>query len=368
LSLKKSSGTYIIAEVGVNHNGSVDTAIKLIDAAHNAGADAVKFQTFIPEELVISTAPKAEYQIKQTGDSTTQLQMLQSLALTFEEQHRLFTYCNDIGIEFLSTPFDHKSLQFLCYTLNLPRLKVGSGDITNGPLLFAIASTNKSIILSTGMSNLDEIQDALNVIAFGYSQSGNPQPQHTNIKPAFESGFQSEQHQAILIEKVTLLHCTTEYPCPYHDVNLRAMDTLASQFSLSVGYSDHTQGISVATAAVARGACIIEKHFTLNKNQPGPDHQASIEPNQLKQMIADIRATEACLGSMQKAPAKSEINNRSIARKHLVAARNIRKGAIFTPDDLTAKRTGHGLSPMHYWQLLQTPATKNYLKDEVITL
>jgi len=360
--MNRSQPTYVIAEAGVNHNGCFETAIKLIDVAYEAGADAVKFQTFVPEAMVIASAPKAGYQITHTGSASTQLQMLQSLALSFEQQEKLFNYCNDIGIDFLSTPFDDASQQFLCHTLNLSRIKIGSGDITNGPLLLQIAQAKKHIILSTGMSDLNEIQQALDVIAFGFSGNAGIQPSGI----AFKTAFEAEQNQITLKQQVTLLHCTTEYPCPYDDVNLRAMETLSKRFNLAVGYSDHTPGICIATAAVARGATIIEKHFTLDNNQAGPDHQASIEPGQLKQMITDIRSTEACLGSAEKTPTQGELKNQSIARKHLVAARDIEKGTVFTPDDLTAKRTGHGVSPMHYWQLLQTTASKNYRKDEVI--
>ncbi|NOZ52454.1 MAG: N-acetylneuraminate synthase [Gammaproteobacteria bacterium] len=360
----KSKSTYIIAEAGINHNGCFETAIKLIDAAHSAGANAVKFQSFIPEALASDTAPMAQYQIEKTGNNSTQLQMLRSLALNFAQQEMLFKYCNAIGIEFLSTPFDHESQKFLCCTLGLSHIKIGSGDITNGPLLLAIAKNNKNIILSTGMSDLNEIQQALNIIAFGYAQTHDTQPTNATLKAAFKS----EQNQAILKKKITLLHCTTAYPCPYDNVNLRAMDTLATQFKLSVGYSDHTRGSNVAVAAVARGATVIEKHFTLDNNQSGPDHQASIEPHQLKQMIQDIRSTEACLGSAEKIAVESEIQNKAIARKHLVAACTIRKGETFTPEALTCKRTGHGLSPMYYWQLLHMQSNKNYLKDEVITL
>lgn len=358
----KPGGVYIIAEAGVNHNGSVDMALRLVDAASDAGADAVKFQTFRADLLVCKAAPKAHYQAKATGKSVTQYEMLKNLELDEVSHGTLIEYCRRKGVEFLSTPFDSESVDLLTGVFKLPRLKISSGEITNAPLLLKAARTGKPVILSTGMSSLGEIESALGVLAFGYIQS--------DKKPSLEGfmeAYGSCTGQKALRDNVVLLHCTSEYPAPYSDVNLRAMDTLYAAFGLPVGFSDHTQGIAVSIAAAARGAVVIEKHFTLDRDLPGPDHKASLEPRELKDMIKSIRQVEEALGSFVKTPAQSEQKNISIARKYLVAAREIKPGEIFTAENITLKRGGAGISPMYYWNLLGKKANRKYARDEVIT-
>lgn len=356
-----SNHTFVIAEAGVNHNGSLEMALRLIDAAAAAGADAVKFQTFIPEALVSRHAVKAVYQQHTTGADESQLDMLRKLALDHAAHRHLLAHCKARGIEFMSSPFDVDSARFLVDTLDVATLKLGSGEITNGPLLLALARTGKPLILSTGMSTLPEIEQALAVLAFGYTET-TAQPTTTGIAAAYAT----EAGRHVLRDKVSLLHCTTEYPCPFEDVNLRAMDTLRDAFGLPVGYSDHTPGITIPIAAVARGARIIEKHFTLDRNLPGPDHQASLQPDELRAMIDGIRQVEHALGHGRKEPAPSELKNRPIARKALVAARPIHAGELFTTDNLTAKRPAEGLSPMRYWELLGRTAERDYDADEAI--
>ncbi len=355
--------TLIIAEAGVNHNGSLRLALQLIDAAAAAGADAVKFQTFVPEALVSRHAVKAVYQQQTTAADESQLDMLRTLALDHSQHLQLLAHCNMRGIEFMSSPFDIDSAHFLVDTLNVATLKVGSGEITNGPLLRMLARSGKPLILSTGMSNLCEIKAALALLAFCYTDA-TTDPTPTTISNAYASdaGRQAVQH------KVSLLHCTTEYPCPFVDVNLRAMDTLREAFGLTIGYSDHTLGITIPIAAVARGARIIEKHLTLDRTLPGPDHQASLEADELRAMIDGIREVEQALGHGRKEPAASEMKNRPIARKALVAARSIRAGEQFSADNLTAKRPANGMSPMQYWDALGRRAERDYAVDEPIDL
>ncbi|MDK2820354.1 MAG: hypothetical protein PWP31_319 [Clostridia bacterium] len=353
---------FIIAEAGVNHNGSIDMATKLIDVAAKAGADAVKFQTFKADNLVSKKAPKAEYQTKTTDASESQYEMIKRLELDEKAHEKLLEHCKRHDIEFLSTPFDLKSADMLASDLNIKKIKISSGDITNAPLLLQAAKTGKPVILSTGMSRLSDIEMALGVLAFGYI-SIDKKP---SIK-SFKKAYMSEEGQKALKNNVILLHCTTEYPAPYEEVNLKAMDTLRTAFDLPVGLSDHTTGIAVPIAAVARGAVVIEKHFTLDKNLPGPDHEASLEPEELEQMVKSIRHVEKSLGSHLKTPAPSEVKNIKVVRKSLVASRDIKKGEIFTEENLTVKRPGNGVSPMYYWDWLGKAATKDYCKDEVIT-
>ena len=353
---------YIIAEAGVNHNGSLELAKHLVDVALESGADAIKFQTFKAEKVVSQSAPKAEYQTQVTDVSESQLEMIKRLELSEHNHKILIDYCNERNIQFLSTPFDLESVDFLSCILNLPKLKLPSGEITNSPLLLKAAQTFKPIILSTGMSTLGEVETALGVIAFGYTQ--------TNELPSiasFQSAYRSELGQQALKAKVTLLHCVTEYPTPFHEVNLKAMDTLKAAFGLTVGFSDHTLGITIPIAAVARGAMVIEKHFTLDRNLPGPDHQASLEPDELKAMVQAIRQVELAMGSGIKASAPSELKNQSVARKSLVASDNINIGSIFTNENLTTKRPGTGISPMYYWEYLGKKSTKYYKQDEMIS-
>jgi len=331
------SKTYIIAEAGVNHNGNIELALRMIDEAKKAGVDAVKFQTFKAQNLVSESALKAEYQKKNTGNSETQYEMLKKLELSFDDFKLLKQHAVDIGIEFLSTPFDFESIDFL-FDLGLPFWKIPSGEITNKPYLLKIEQTNLPIILSTGMCNMEEIQDALNIF--------------------------NEYDKA----DITLLQCNTEYPTPYSDVNLCAMHTMKEAFGVKVGYSDHTQGIEIAIAAVAMGACVVEKHFTLDRNLPGPDHKASLEPLELAQMVASIRNVEVALGDGIKKPSLSEIKNRDVARKSIVAKTGIRKSDVFTKDNITTKRPGDGISPMSWCDILGQSATRDYQRDEKIIL
>ena len=354
---------YIIAEAGVNHNGKLDMAMQLVDVAAEAGADAVKFQTFKAEKLVSIFAPKAEYQKKLTETTESQLEMLRKLELNEEEHRVLMKRCLQRGVEFLSTPFDLESLDLLVSKFNLSRLKMPSGEITNVPLLLKAAQSGKPIILSTGMSTLGEIETALGVLAFGYIHSDNNET--PSIK-AFEQAFCSEAGQATLAEKVVLLHCTTEYPPLINEVNLRVIETMRNAFKLPVGYSDHTAGITIPIAAVALGAVVIEKHFTLDRSLSGPDHKASLEPDELKLMVQSIRQVEEALGSSRKAPTLSEYKNKPIARKSLVATLEIRKGEPFTLKNLTGKRPGDGISPLYYWEWLGRLADKDYKQDELV--
>lgn len=329
------SRTYIIAEAGVNHNGDFKLAKKMIFEAKKAGVDAVKFQTFVSKNLVSNYAPKAEYQKKNTNGLESQQDMLKKLELSFNDFTVLQEYAKELDIDFLSTPFDEESIEFL-KTLQMPFWKIPSGEITNLPYLMKIEETKKPIILSTGMSTIDEIEQTLNVFK-EYSRSN-----------------------------ITLLHCNTEYPTPFKDVNLKAMNTLKDKFNVNVGYSDHTKGIEVPIAAVAMGAVIIEKHFTLDKNMEGPDHKASIEPNELVSMVNAIRNIEESLGDGEKCPSDSEIKNISIARKSIVAKKEIKRGDLFTIDNLTVKRPGDGLSPMEWFNILGETALRDFNIDEKI--
>ena len=358
-----STSTFIIAEAGVNHNGSLDTALRLIDAARAAGADAVKFQTFKSESVISRKALKADYQIAATGGGESQLEMVKKLELDLAAHLRLKEHCSAAGIRFLSTPFDEGSVDLLVNSLDVPLLKIPSGEITNGPLLLKVASTGRPAILSTGMSDLGDIERALGVLAFGY----------LGIRAApglaaFSDAYRSNDGQAVLARNVRLLHCTTEYPAPFAEVHLRVMDTLGAAFGLPVGYSDHTPGIEVPIAAVARGAVIIEKHFTLDREQAGPDHRASLEPPMLKAMVEAIRNTEVALGGTIKCATPSEARNQPIARKSLVAARDIARGEIFSKENLTAKRPGNGVSPMDFWLYLGERARRAYRADDLIDL
>lgn len=325
----------IIAEAGVNHNGSVKLAKQMIEEAAKAGADYIKFQTFKPEKLVSKYAQKADYQKKMTGSQESQLQMLEKLALSYDDFVELKKYCEQIGIGFLSTPFDEDSIRFLD-SLDMDFWKIPSGEITNYPYLVQVAQTGRDIVLSTGMCEMDEIADAMKVLE--------------------ENGAGN----------ISLLHCNTEYPTPYEDVNLLAMNQMREVFNKQVGYSDHTVGIEVPIAAVALGAAIIEKHFTLDKNMEGPDHKASLEPLELTQMICSIRHIEKSLGNGNKKRTASEQHNIAAARKSIVAKCAISKGDIFTEANLTVKRPGNGISPMRWKEIIGTRAERDYLEDELI--
>jgi N-acetylneuraminate synthase len=353
---------YIIAEAGVNHNGDIELARKLVEIAVDAGADAVKFQTFKTEELAVSNAPKANYQEATTPKNESQHEMLHRLELTPEMHSELLGFCNEKGIEFLSTAFDISSVHYLTQTLGLKTLKIPSGELTNGPLILEAGRNASEIILSTGMSTIEEVQDAVSVLAFALHNDKNSPPS----KNAFRSAFNNIDARRKVSEKVTLLHCTTEYPAPFDSVNLRAMNSMSSFFDIPVGYSDHTLGISVPIAAVGLGATVIEKHFTIDKNLPGPDHKASLEPIELGLMVKNIRDIEKALGSDEKKVAPVEKKNRNIIRKSLVATQDIKGGEKFTPENMGAKRPGSGISPMEYWDYLDTPSDRNISKDELI--
>jgi N-acetylneuraminate synthase len=352
--------TFIIAEAGVNHNGDRDLAFQLVDAAAKSGADAVKFQTFNAAQLVTQSAPKAIYQQMSTGAEETQQEMLSALQLDYQTHHELKSFSHEKGLVFLSTAFDSKSLAFLVNELELETLKIPSGEITNGPLLLEYARTGRDLILSTGMSTLNEVKEALSVLAYGFTSNQVPSTK------SFTSAFESYEGQAALIEHLVLLHCTTQYPAPVDSVNLRAMEVMRDTFGLEMGYSDHTVGWVVSCAAVALGARVIEKHLTLDRTFPGPDHAASLEPGELGQMVRKIRMVEAALGHGEKAPQQVELENRDVARKSLVAGENIAKGQPFSKVNLSIKRPGTGRSPMEYWSLIGKLAESDYLDDELI--
>lgn len=334
INMKK---TLIIAEAGVNHNGSVALAHRMIDAAYRAGADIIKFQTGKPELVISRFAEKAEYQKNTTGHNESQLEMCRKIILQYEDHQSLKEHCEKLGIQFLSTPFDLDSIDFL-EELGCTMWKIPSGEITNLPYLIKIAETHKPVILSTGMSTLEEISDAITVL---------------------------KEHGS---GEITLLHCTTEYPAPIEDVNLRAMETMRQKFGLKVGYSDHTQGIEIPVAAVAMGACVIEKHFTLDRNMKGPDHKASLEPDELAAMVKAIRNVERALGDGIKTPSPSEIKNIPIARKSIVAKKKILKGEFLTEENITTKRPGNGISPMRWKDVLGTRAVRDFCEDELIEI
>lgn len=331
------SRIYIIAEAGVNHNGSLEIAKKMVDVAREAGANAIKFQTFKAENIVTKNASRAEYQVKNTGEDTSQYSMLKKLELSYDDFRELKAYCDASGIEFLSTPFDLESIDFL-QELGIRFLKIPSGEITNFPYLRKIGQTGMPVIMSTGMSTLEEVGDAIRVLR--------------------EYGS----------DEISLLHCTTEYPAPLDSVNLKAMQTMAEAFNLPVGYSDHTSGIEVSVAAVAMGAVIIEKHFTLDRNMEGPDHKASLEPDELKAMVQSIRDVEMAMGTGEKGLSYSELKNVSVVRKSIVAKMAIRKGMLFSEDNLSVKRPGTGVNPMQWNKVIGLCAKRDYEEDEMIEL
>ena len=328
---------YVIAEAGVNHNGKYELACRLSDAAKKAGADCVKFQTFVSEDIVSRFAQKAEYQKENTDKHQSQLDMLKKLELSFGDFRRLSEHCQSIGIQFLSTPFDLSSIAFLD-TLDMPFWKIPSGEVTDLPYLIAMAKTGKPVVMSTGMCTMDEIRDAMDMLR----ANGTP--------------------------NITLLHCNTEYPTPFEAVNLRAMLTMTDRFGVDVGYSDHTMGTEVAVAAVAMGAAVIEKHFTLDRTMAGPDHKASLELDQFAAMVRSIRHIESALGSGSKEPSASEQKNITIVRKSIVARRPIHRGDVLTEDTITTKRPGNGISPMRWFDVLGTRAVRDFQEDELIEL
>ena len=355
-----SDRIFVIAEAGVNHDGSLDDALRMVDVAAEAGADAVKFQTFDAARLVTRRAAKAAYQVRNTGADDGQLAMLRVLELDRDAHHALVARAEAKGVRFMSTAFDMDSLEFLA-GLDMPAIKIPSGDLTWGPMLLKAARLGRPLIVSTGMATLEEIGEALAVIAFALTREGLPAGAED-----LRSAFQASEGQAALSERVTLLHCTTEYPAPLTAVNLRAMDLMRETFGVAVGYSDHTLGMTVAIAAAARGATVIEKHFTLDRARPGPDHAATLEPDELADMVAAIREVETALGEARKAPAPEEIGNLAIVRRSLVAARPIAAGEPFSLDNLAAKRPAGGLSPMAVWPLLGRPSPRAWAEDEAI--
>jgi N-acetylneuraminate synthase len=355
----------VIAEAGVNHNGDLGRALELVDAAAAAGADVVKFQTFRTADIVIAAAGKAAYQQQTTGSGQSQYDMLVALELDEAAHHALQERCRQRGIRFLSTPFDFPSLRLLTEGLGLDTIKIPSGEITNAPLILAIARSGRRVILSTGASTLAEVQQALSVLAFGYTRPHDAAP---GIE-AFRAAYADEAGRAALAANVQLMHCTSEYPAPYAEVNLRAMDALRRTFGLEVGLSDHTEGIAVALAAVGRGAASIEKHFTLDKALPGPDHRMSLDPGELAALVTGIRQVEAALGDGLKGPTPSERRNLPIIRKALVAARPIARGSVIGPDDVAAKRiSAKGVSPMRLWELLGRIAERDYAADQPLEM
>ncbi len=335
----KSKHITIIAEAGVNHNGSMKTAKKLIDVAALAGADFVKFQTFRAKKLVSKNSEKAEYQINNTSADESQYDMINKLELSKDNHLELIEHCKNLNIKFLSTPFDIESVDLLV-DLGIPLIKIPSGEITNMPFLRYVSTQKKPLILSTGMSTLEEIDSALNIL--------------------LKNGIEKND--------ITILHCNTEYPTPIEDVNIKAMNTIKSTFDINIGYSDHTLGIDVSIAAAALGATIIEKHFTLDRSMNGPDHNASLEPNELIEMVKSIRRIEKALGDGNKVPSKSEMKNINIARKSIVAKIVIKKGEIFSEKNISTKRPAGGISPMNWDQVLGKKSRFNFDVDEIIKL
>ncbi|MFD1096348.1 N-acetylneuraminate synthase [Salegentibacter chungangensis] len=330
----------IIAEAGVNHNGNIETAKELIDKASSAGADFVKFQTFKASGLVTKSAERAEYQNSNTENNDSQYEMLKKLELSEDAHNILIEYCKSKGIKFLSTGFDLNTLEFL-NKLNIELFKIPSGEITNLPYLRKIASFNKPVVMSTGMASMQEVTEAFNVLV----------------------------NEGLKKENIIIVHCNTEYPTPMDDVNLKAMNTIGKELGVRIGYSDHTLGIEVPIAAVALGAKVIEKHFTLDRNLPGPDHRASLEPEELKLMVESIRNIEKAIsGSGKKEPSRSEMKNKDIARKSIIASKEIKKGDKFNENNLTVKRPGNGISPMKWDSVLGRTANRDFKEDELIEL
>jgi len=351
---------FVIAEAGVNHDGSPAKARALVKAAAAAGADAVKFQTFRADELVSRSAQKAAYQKKTTACAESHWEMIRRLELGPRMHEELKRLCRKKGIEFMTTPFDTKSLDWLVKGRLLRRIKIPAGEIVNGPLLLAAARTGLPVILSTGMSTLKEVAEALDVLAFGDSQKGDPG--RRRARGAWKDPDKSRRMRG----RLTLLHCVTEYPAPPEEMNLRAMDTLTKTFGVPAGLSDHSLGITAAVAAAARGASVIEKHLTLDRKDTGPDHRSSIEPEDFKVMVKMIRQTELLLGDGRKVPSRSEVKNIYVVRKGLTARQTIRRGQAFTEENLVAKRPAKGHSPMRFWDLLGRRAARDYAPEEAI--
>jgi len=359
---------YIIAEAGVNHNGDRSMAFQLIDAAVNAGVDAVKFQTFKADKMITKVAAKAAYQQENTEESESQYEMLKKLELSYDLHIELRDYARDKGVEFLSTAFDDESLDFLVSHVGLRTVKISSGELTNHPFLLNHAQTGCNIILSTGMATMDEIEAALCVLAYGFISS----KKNTPSLESFRSAYQSSEGKKQLKEKVTILHCTSEYPTPLKKANLKVIKTLSECFDLKVGYSDHTLGTGAAPLAVAVGAEILEKHFTIDKSLKGPDHAMALSPAELTEYVQRAREAEMILGSGDKSLSSDELKNRSIGRKVIVTSRDIEKGEIFSESNLSLKRNDEtGLKPEVFWDLIgkkakiEIPADSALSKDQV---
>lgn len=348
-----NNSVYIIAEAGVNHNGSLELAKKLVIKAAESGADAVKFQTFKASKLVSASAEKAQYQKATTSTAESQLEMLQRLELKQEWHAELVSLCAEKKIQFLSTAFDTESLVFLS-SLDIPFYKIPSGELTNTPLLWQFARYRKPMVLSTGMSTLSEVELALAVITHAFVCDQEPKSTDEIWRV-----FADAENRSVLKDNITLLHCTSQYPTPVHEVNLKAMDTLAHAFGLPVGYSDHTQGITIPVAAVARGACLIEKHFTLDRSMPGPDHLSSLEPDELTSMVTAIRDVSVALGDGFKGPQPSEFDTKNVARQKVVATKNIAKGSVLTREDLTTQRSAEGSGASTLWDLVGKTVTQD---------
>lgn len=353
--------TFIIAEAGVNHNGDADMAFALIDAAAKAGVNAVKFQTFQADLLATKQTPKADYQKALTDEHESQWQMLKRLELPQHLHHKLKDYAEHLGLEFMSTGFDEPSTDFLL-GLNLNRYKIPSGELTNAPLLWRTARSRKPLILSTGMATLGDIELALAVVAHAMIATSAPKNLHDVWK-----AWSNADAQRLMREQVTLLHCTSQYPCPDAEVNLKAIATLAHSFQLPVGYSDHSDGLLVPVAAVALGATIIEKHFTLDRSLPGPDHQASLTPDELAKMVEQIRRVEKLLGSGAKVPQLSELDTRQVVRQRIVARTPIAAGEVFSVENLTTARSPNGLEAIYYWDLLGQISAQDFNEMDPVT-
>jgi N-acetylneuraminate synthase len=351
---------FVIAEAGVNHNGDPDRAFRLVDAAADAGADAVKFQTFSADKLALRSAPKAEYQKSTTSRQENQRDMLKKLELPKQVFKELQVYARERSIEFLSSPFDCDSLNFL-HEIGIRLIKIPSGELTNGPFLWKVARTQLPIILSTGMADMAEIEQALAIILYGRIHDHEP----SDMVEVLDH-WRIDHADRLSLLQLTLLHCTSEYPAPLHEVNLMAMRHLATTFGTEVGYSDHTKGITIPIAAVSLGARVIEKHFTLDCNLPGPDHKASLEPEELSQMIRAIRDTELALGDGIKQPQSGERNTRLAARQQIIAARGMTTGQKIRREDLTTARCGGGLAPNLIWSLVGKTTSRTYAPGDIV--
>lgn len=356
-----TASTLIIAEAGVNHNGDLTMALELVDKAAEAGADYVKFQTFKATKLASASAKKASYQTRTTDGGESQLAMLQRLELSVADHETIMARCAEKGVRFLSTPFDMDSLALLTQTFALPEIKLGSGELTNAPLLLAAGRSGAKIILSTGMGSLAEVEEALGVLAFSICREGDPKG-----RADFAEVLLHPAVWTVLAERVTLLHCTTEYPAAVEDTNLRAMETMRRAFGLKVGYSDHTVGEAVSIAAVALGASVLEKHFTLDRTLPGPDHAASLEPDELVSLVRGVRMVERALGTGIKQPSAAEVANRAVVRKSMLAARDLPEGHILSLEDISVKRPGDGSSPMVLWDMVGQVTTRATAEGEAL--